>query len=73
MGERAELLGSEGGRGFDRAEIGTLIRGVALGQRLLPSMVIQPFKEYLFRPPVCLALCWPSDDTKVEVRLILNL
>lgn len=70
---RAELLGSEGEGGLDRAEIGTFIRGVALGQRPLPSMVIQPFKEYLFRRPVCLALCWPSDDTKVEVRLILNL
>lgn len=42
-------------RGLDRAEPGTFITGVALGQRLLPSMVIQPFKEYLFRPPVCLA------------------
>lgn len=68
-GGKSELLGSEGGR----AATGTFIRGVAPGQRLLPSMAIQPFKEYLFRPPVCLALCWPSDDTKVEVRLILNL
>lgn len=66
---RDELLGLEGEGGLDRAEIGTFIRGVALGQRLLLSMVIQPFKEYLFRPPVCLALCWPSDDTKVEVQV----
>lgn len=72
MGERASCLARKEG-GLDRAATGTFIRGVAPSQRLLPSMVIQPFKEYLFRPPVCLVLCWPSDDTKVEVRLILNL